>query len=139
MAMAHVFAEADVGNDQQFGQFLFQEPNGFLDDAVSGVGAGGFLVFLVGDAEEKDGGHAGRSFFSFLTISSGESWNTPGMEPTGWRSLRPLRAKSGSTSFPGSIEFPEPGDAWRATDAGVADDRLEMFQKQKNSCLMVAK
>lgn len=58
VAVAHVFAEADVGNDEEIGEFLFEEADGLLDDAIFGVGPGGFGVFGFGDAEEEDGADA---------------------------------------------------------------------------------
>src|SRR6185312_11471673 len=59
VAVFHVFAEADVGDDEQFGQFLFEQADGLLGDAVGGISAGGFGVFFVRNAEEQNGGHAG--------------------------------------------------------------------------------
>ena len=58
MAVLHVFAQADIGDDEQLGQLLLQQPHGLLDDAVGGVGAGGFGVFAVGNAEQQHGRHA---------------------------------------------------------------------------------
>ena len=40
MAVLHVFAQANVGDDQQRRQFLFQQPDGLLDDAVFRISAG---------------------------------------------------------------------------------------------------
>jgi hypothetical protein len=60
MAVFHVFAEADVGDDHEAGQFLFQKTHGLLDDAVASVGAGGFGVFFVGNAKKQNGGDAER-------------------------------------------------------------------------------
>jgi hypothetical protein len=59
VAVFHVFAEADVGDDEEVGQFLFEQAHGLLDNAVDGVGAGGFGVFFVGNAKEQNGGHTG--------------------------------------------------------------------------------
>ena len=58
MAVAHVFAEADIGHDDQIRQFLFQQSHRLLHDAVAGVGAGGLFILGVGNAEEQDGGHS---------------------------------------------------------------------------------
>jgi hypothetical protein len=52
MAVFHVFAKADVRNDEQFGHFLFQQPHGLLYDAFDSVSAGSAGVFPVGDAEQ---------------------------------------------------------------------------------------
>ena len=60
MAVLHVFAQADVRDDQQFRQFLFQQPHGLLDDAVFGVSAGSLRVLFVGNAEQQNGGNAER-------------------------------------------------------------------------------
>ena len=54
MAMRSVFAQADVGNDQERGQFFFQQAHGFLHDAVWGVSAAGFVVFFIGNAEQQN-------------------------------------------------------------------------------------
>ncbi len=55
MAVAHVFAEADIRNDEQLGTFGLDRTNRFLHDAILGVGAGCLLVLFVRDAEEDDG------------------------------------------------------------------------------------
>ena len=47
MAVLHVFAKANVGDDQQSRQFLFQQAHGLLHDAVGGVSAGGAWASLV--------------------------------------------------------------------------------------------
>ena len=58
MAVLHVFAQADVGDDQQRRQFLFQQPHGLLDNAVFRVSAGGLRVLFVGNAKEQNRRHA---------------------------------------------------------------------------------
>ena len=58
MAVFHVFAQADVGDDQQRRQFLFQQPDGLLDNAVLRVSAGGPGVLFVGNAKKQNGRHA---------------------------------------------------------------------------------
>ena len=60
MAVLHVFAQAHVGDDQQRRQFFFQQPHGLLDDAVLGIGAGGFRVFVVRNAEQQNRRNAER-------------------------------------------------------------------------------
>ena len=54
MPVLHVFAQTHVGDDEQRRQFLFQKPDGLLDDAIFGVGAGSFRIFLVRNAEQQD-------------------------------------------------------------------------------------
>ena len=51
MTMRHIFAEAYISNDEERGQFLFQEANGLLDDAVGGVSARCFRILGVGNPE----------------------------------------------------------------------------------------
>jgi hypothetical protein len=59
MTVAHVFAEANVGNDEEFRQRFFQRANCLLNDAVAGVSAGGLFVFGFRNAEKNYGAHAG--------------------------------------------------------------------------------
>ena len=71
MAMHHVFAQADVGDDQQRRQFLFQQPDGLLHDAVLRISARGLPVLLAGDAEQQnrrnaEGVGAGRFADQFI-------------------------------------------------------------------------
>jgi hypothetical protein len=58
MAVLQVFAQADVGDDQQLGQLPLQQAHGLLDDALGRIGAGGPSVFGVGNAEQQDRRHA---------------------------------------------------------------------------------
>ena len=44
MSVRHVFAQAHIGDDQQVGQFLLQQTDGLLDDAVRGISAGRLVV-----------------------------------------------------------------------------------------------
>ena len=60
MPVRHVFAEADIRDDEQRGQFLFQQPHGLLHDAVLRVSAGSLVILFVGNAEEQNGWHAER-------------------------------------------------------------------------------
>ena len=59
VAVAHVFAKADIGDDEQLGAFGLDRADGLLHDAVFGVGAGSGFVLFVRDAEEEDGLQAG--------------------------------------------------------------------------------
>jgi hypothetical protein len=59
MPVAHVFAQADIGDDQQAGQFFLQQPDGLLDDAVARIGAGGPFILARGNAEQQHRGDAG--------------------------------------------------------------------------------
>ena len=43
VAVAHVFAEANIGDDEQLGAFGFDRADGLLHDAVIGIGAGSLL------------------------------------------------------------------------------------------------
>ena len=43
MAVAHVFAETDIGDDEQIGAFGLDRTNRLLHDAILGVGAGSLL------------------------------------------------------------------------------------------------
>ena len=54
MAMAHVFAQANVGHDNELAAARFDRADGFLDDAVFGVGATGLFVFLPRNSKEQD-------------------------------------------------------------------------------------
>ena len=60
MAVLHVFAQADVRDDEQRRQFLFQQPDGLLHDAVLRVSAGSLRVLFVGNAEKQNGRNAER-------------------------------------------------------------------------------
>ena len=60
MAVAHVFAQAHVRDDEQRRQFLFQQPHRLLHDAVLGVSAARLLIFFIGNAEEQNRRHAER-------------------------------------------------------------------------------
>ena len=105
MAVAHVFAQADIGQHQQLRQILFQQPNRLLDDAVAGISARGLFILRSGIPNSRTAGTPGACASSASrTTSSGDNWNTPGMEATGWRNFRPVRAKSGKTNWPASSE-----------------------------------
>ncbi len=59
MPVAHVLAQADVGDDHQLRQFPLQQPNGLLDDAVGCVRFRSPGVLALGNAEEQHRRHAG--------------------------------------------------------------------------------
>ena len=54
VAVAHVLAEADIGDDENVGHLLLDPPDRPLDDAVVGHRPGGDLILLLGDPEEED-------------------------------------------------------------------------------------
>jgi hypothetical protein len=51
--MRRVLAEADVGREDEVGEAQAQLAERALDDPILVVGAGGLVVFLLGDAEEQ--------------------------------------------------------------------------------------
>jgi len=59
VSVAHVFAEAYVGHDDERGELFFQKADGALGDAVFGVGLGGVFVLVRGDSEDEHGADAG--------------------------------------------------------------------------------
>ena len=54
MPMAHVFAQANVGDCDQIGTSRFDGAQRFLNDAVFCVRAAGLFVLLVRNPEKKD-------------------------------------------------------------------------------------
>ena len=58
VAVAHVFAEADVGDDDELGPALLEAAHGLLHNAVLGVGRAGFFIFFSRNAEEQHGHQA---------------------------------------------------------------------------------
>lgn len=55
VAVAHVFAQADVGDDVERGPAMLEAAHGFLYDTVLGIGAAGLFVLLGRDAEKDHG------------------------------------------------------------------------------------
>ena len=55
MAVAHVFAKTDIGDDDEFGTFFLDRAHRLLHDTVLRVSAAGLLVFFCWNAEEQDG------------------------------------------------------------------------------------
>ena len=53
MPVAHVFAEANVGDYDERGQLRFQPPDGALGDSVFRVSLRRVLIFLRGNAEQQ--------------------------------------------------------------------------------------
>ena len=66
VAVAGVFAIADVGDDQQLGGFAAHGADGVLHDAVVGVGAGGHFVLGFRQAEQDHAADAERLHFGAL-------------------------------------------------------------------------
>ena len=54
MAVAHVFAEANVGDGDQFRTFRFDCSERLLNHSVFCVSAAGLVFFLRGDSEKQD-------------------------------------------------------------------------------------
>ena len=81
MAVAHVFAEANIGDHEQLGAFGLDRANRLLHDAIFGVGAGSRFILFRRNAEKKDGLQAGglRRGQPLRRSRSGASWSTPGM------------------------------------------------------------
>lgn len=67
MPVAHVFAKADIRDDEQFRQFFLQQPDGFLNNAIAGIRTGGALVFAFRNAEQQYGRHTQRMRARCLT------------------------------------------------------------------------
>jgi len=60
VSVGHVFAQADVGEDEQIGVVCLQGADRLLHDAFISVGTGSLVVFRLGQAEQQDGGQAQR-------------------------------------------------------------------------------
>ena len=60
MSMAHVFAEADVSDHNQFRQFGFQQSDRLLNNAAGGVSAAGALILSLRYAKKQDCGNPQR-------------------------------------------------------------------------------
>ncbi len=52
MAVLHIFAQADVCDDKQFGQLALEQLDRLLDDTIGRVRSGGFGVLFVRDAKQ---------------------------------------------------------------------------------------
>ena len=97
MAVAGVFAEADVGDDQQLRHGGLDLADGALDDAVGGVGLRANLVLLGGDAEQDHAADAERGDLAGL-VGEGVAAATaywPGIERIGVGSRIVSATKSG--------------------------------------------
>src|SRR5580700_2043116 len=55
MAMAHVFAKTNIGDRDDFGTFLLNCAQRFLNDAVLGIRAARLFVFFIRDSEKQNG------------------------------------------------------------------------------------
>ena len=55
MAVAHVFAETDIGDHDQLRTFRFDRADRFLNDSVLRVGAARLLIFFCWNTEEQHG------------------------------------------------------------------------------------
>ena len=66
MSVRHVFAEANIPNNDEFGDFALDGAGGLLHDSVFRPGAGGDLVFGFRQPEKNDGWNAQRGGFPRL-------------------------------------------------------------------------
>ena len=100
MAVLHVFAQADVRDDQQRRQFLFQQPRRLLDNAIFRVSAGSLRILFVGNAEQQDGGNAERVRRRRLAqqLHPAKAGKRPAWRRLARRNFCPARANSGRTS-----------------------------------------
>jgi hypothetical protein len=55
MSVTHVFAKTDISDGDEFGTFLFNCAQCFLNDAVLRVGAARSLIFLIGNSKKQNG------------------------------------------------------------------------------------
>ena len=55
MAMAHVFAKTNIGDRDDFGTFLLNCAQRFLNDAVLGIRAARLFVFFIRDSKKQNG------------------------------------------------------------------------------------
>ena len=60
VAVRHIFAQADVGEDEQVRVVALEGADGALHDAVVGIRAGRLFVFAFRQAEQQHGGDAER-------------------------------------------------------------------------------
>ena len=103
VAVAGVFAVADVGDQQQFGQGALHRAHGPLHDAVLGVGSEADSSFVSGMPNRMTPPMPNACALSHsLTSSSTESWKFPGMELIGLRTPSPGTTKRGRTNWDGS-------------------------------------
>ena len=54
MAVTHVFAKADVGDDDKVRGLLLDRADGVLHDALFGIRSAGLLVFFLRDTEKQN-------------------------------------------------------------------------------------
>jgi hypothetical protein len=54
VAVTHVFAEANIRDDDELGRLCFDRAHCLLDDALFGVGAAGCFIFFARNSEEQD-------------------------------------------------------------------------------------
>ena len=99
MAVAHVFAQAHVRDDEQRRQFLFQQPHRLLHDAVLRVSAARLRILFVGNAEQQNRRHAERVRRRGLAQNFiRRQLKHAGHGVHGRRIFLPARANNGSTS-----------------------------------------
>ena len=102
MPVRHVFAEANIAHHHQIRNFAFDRASRLLHDAVVRPRAGRDFIFFLRQAKQNYRRHPQRmSFARFLTASSTERLNTPGIERTSLRTPSPGHTNNGYTNASG--------------------------------------
>ena len=135
MAVAHVFAQADICKHQQFGQFLLQQPRRLLHDAVGRISARSLFILPFGNPEQNHPRHPRRlrrrRFPDHLVrrqLKDPRHGRDRLRAPFGRRA----RTTAKPTGRP-AARSPAPGGATPPTAATVAGDIGETAQAQQNS------
>ena len=95
MAVAHVFAEADVRYHEQLGTFGLDRTDRLLHDALFRVGTEAASSFSVGMPKRMTACNPASGARGFGGYLVGASWSTPGMLLMGRRALIFSFTKSG--------------------------------------------
>ena len=91
MAMVRVFAQADIGDDDQVGRGGLDGAHGLLDDAVRRKILQADGIFGRGDAEEHHGRNAQRNNFARFGGQLIDGKLVDAGHGTRWRRARPCR------------------------------------------------
>ena len=67
MPVAHVFAQANIRDDEQIGQFFFEKADGLLNDSILRISTGRAFVFAIWNAEQQHRRNTKRMCASCLT------------------------------------------------------------------------
>ena len=133
MAVAHVFAETNIGDHDQLGTLRFDRAHGLLNDAVFRVGAAAPARPFRRNAKEQHRLQAQASWAAALhrLLRSGANWKTPGMLAIA-RLLAQLFAheKRQNEIVRASASFRAPDCAARACGAGGAGDEPVFSQPE---------